>query len=274
MQYYAYAKINLRLEIIKKFANGYHDLRMLNAKISLKDILDIDLSNENQVTYSVESLNHLENNLCLNVLNELTDIYNIKERYHIHITKNIPQGAGLGGGSSDVAAIINFIDEKYNLKLTLDDKIQVGLKYGADVPYCLINDLAYVSGIGENITILKERLNIEKLVIVNPNIHISTKEAFSQVQKYSSETSIDQIRIYIKEGRLNSLLYNELEKATFQMSEELKNLKKSLTQYGNVIMSGSGSTMLVFLNQGLTASDIKKEYPTYLVEEVDILNQN
>ncbi len=272
MQYYAYAKINLRLEIIKKFANGYHDLRMLNAKISLKDILDIDLSNENQVTYSVESLNHLENNLCLNVLNELTDIYNIKERYHIHITKNIPQGAGLGGGSSDVAAIINFIDEKYNLKLTLDDKIKVGLKYGADVPYCLINDLAYVSGIGENITILKERLNIEKLVIVNPNIHISTKEAFSQVQKYSSETSIDQIRIYIKEGRLNSLLYNELEKATFQMSEELKNLKKSLTQYGNVIMSGSGSTMLVFLNENYNILDIKKKYPMYLVEEVDVIS--
>lgn len=272
MQYYAYAKINLRLEIIKKFANGYHDLRMLNAKISLKDILDIDLSNENQVTYSVESLNRLENNLCLNVLNELTDIYNIKERYHIHITKNIPQGAGLGGGSSDVAAIINFIDEKYNLQLTLDDRIKVGLKYGADVPYCLINDLAYVSGIGENITILKERLNIKKIVIVNPNIHISTKDVFCQVKNYSTETPIDQIKRYIEETDLNSLLYNELENVTFQISKELKDLNQALTQYGNVIMSGSGSTMLVFLNQGFNASDIKKEYPTYLVEEVDILN--
>ncbi len=271
MEYYAYAKINLRLEVIKKFKNGYHDLRMVNAKVSLKDILNIEKANINQVTYSEESLNHLENNLCLNVLNELTNKYNIKERYNIHIIKNIPQGAGLGGGSSDVAAVINFIDEKHKLNLTLEEKINIGVKYGADVPYCLINEMAYVSGIGEQIKLFKESLT-NKIIIVYPNIHISTKDVFNLVTKYSNETQYELIESYIKTEDLDHLLYNELEDATFKISAELKNLKQNLSKYGNVVMSGSGSTMLLFIKDQFEISDIKKVYPKYLIKEVEIIS--
>lgn len=271
MQYYAYAKINLRLEVIKKLDSGYHDLRMLNAKVSLKDVLEITPSTINQVIYSVPELNHLQNDLCLNVLNELTLAYQIKERYKINIIKNIPQGAGLGGGSSDVAAIINFLDERNNLNLTLEEKIQIGIKYGADIPYCLINHLAYVRGIGEDITILKSNLKNKKVVIVYPNLHISTKEVFTNVTKYSTETKLDIVKQYIETNNLDELLYNELENATFKLSSELKALKQILTKYGKVIMSGSGSTMLVFLNADNNVTEIKKIYPNYFIEEVEII---
>lgn len=271
MQYYAYAKINLRLEVIKKLPNGYHDLRMVNAKVSLKDILEITPSTINQVMYSEPELNHLKNDLCLNVLNELIQVYQIKERYKINIIKYIPQGAGLGGGSSDVAAIINFIDEQHNLNLPLEEKIKIGIKYGADVPYCLIDHLAFVSGIGENITILKSNLKNKKIVIVYPNLHILTKEVFANVTKYSTETKIETIKQYVATDNLDKLLYNELENATFELSSELKTLKQSLAKYGKVIMSGSGSTMLVFLNDDNKVSDLKKIYPNYFIEEVEVI---
>ena len=163
MKCYAYAKINIMLYVEGKLENGYHSLKMLNAKVSLADELEFTLNNVNAVEYSIDELNHLENNLCLNVLNELTSLFNIKEHYHIYIRKNIPLGAGLGGGSSDVACIINFINDKHNLNLTLDEKINIGIKYGADVPYCLINDVSYVEGIGEKLTILDYK--IQRIVL-------------------------------------------------------------------------------------------------------------
>ena len=152
MKYKAYAKINLRLNVLGKNEFNYHNLSMLNAKISLADELEIIESTKNEVEYSVDSLNSLENDICLNVLNELIDEFKIKKRYHIYIKKNIPLGAGLGGGSSDVACIINAISELNKLNLTIEEKIKIGIKYGADVPYCLVNDISLVEGIGEKIT--------------------------------------------------------------------------------------------------------------------------
>ena len=125
MKYYAYAKINIMLYVEGKLESGYHNLKMVNAKVSLADELEITLSDNNTVEYSIEELNQLGNNLCLNVLNELTSLYNIKERYHIYIKKNIPLGAGLGGGSSDVAAIINFINESKGLGVRKEDLISI-----------------------------------------------------------------------------------------------------------------------------------------------------
>lgn len=264
MKYLAYAKINLRLEIEKKLENGYHLLHMLNAKVNLADELIIEENKDNLVTFSVDELNHLENNICLNVLNEMCNLYNIQKRFHIYIKKNIPFGAGLGGGSSDVAAIINFIDEYFNLNLTLDEKIKIGVKYGADVPYCLINEIAYVSGIGEIICSLKEKLNMN-IIIIYPNTFVSTKDVFNNNEMFGHKTNIETLEQYLKEKDYNSLLYNDLENATFKLYPHLCSLKEELRKYGKVIMSGSGSTMLVIPNNENSYNEIKERYPDYIV---------
>ena len=264
MKYLAYAKINLRLEIEKKLENGYHLLHMLNAKINLADELIIEEHSDNLVNFSVEELNHLENNICLNVLNEMCKLYNIQKRFHIYIKKNIPFGAGLGGGSSDVAAIINFVDEYFNLKLPIEEKNKIGLSYGADVPYCLINDIAYVSGIGEKVYPLNEKLNTD-VIVVYPNTFVSTKDVFKHNTTFNHKTNEKTLKQYLREKDYNSLLYNDLENTTFKLYPHLKKLKDELKSYGEVIMSGSGSTMLVIPTDKDSYKCIKEKYPNYLV---------
>ncbi len=270
MKYQAFAKINLRLNVLGKNEFNYHNLSMLNAKISLADELEIIESTKNQVEYSEESLNSLENDICLNVLNELIDKFKIEKRYHIYIKKNIPLGAGLGGGSSDVACIINAISELHKLNLTLEQKIELGVKYGADVPYCLINDISLVEGIGEKITKLSVDID-KKVIIVNPNLFVSTKDVFQNVTKYSKGLSKDEIEKLIFNKEYDKLLINDLEEPSFKLNKELKHIKESLFEYGDVVMSGSGSTMLVLTDDDACAKKIKDKYPNYLIEETYIL---
>lgn len=270
MKYLANAKINIRLNVLGKNENNYHNLSMINAKISLADEIEITLCNENRVSYSVEELNHLENNLCLNVLNEITTKYNIKEKYNIYIKKNIPMGAGLGGGSSDVACIINTIDKIHNLNLTLEEKINIGVKYGADVPYCLIDNLALVEGIGEKLTLLNNKLK-ERVVVVYPNIFVSTKEVFKRVKKYSNSIDRKTIEKYILNKEYEKILFNDLEEPSFEIEPKLKQIKESLLQVGYTIMSGSGSSMLVFIKDDKDLEKIKQIYPDYLIFDTYIL---
>lgn len=270
MKYLANAKINIRLNVLGKNENNYHNLSMVNAKISLADEIEITLCNENRVSYSVEELNHLENNLCLNVLNEITTKYNIKEKYNIYIKKNIPMGAGLGGGSSDVACIINALDKVHNLNLTLEEKINIGVKYGADVPYCLIDNLALVEGIGEKLTFLNNKLK-ERVAVVYPNIFVSTKEVFQKVKKYSNAIDRKTIEKYILNKEYEKILFNDLEEPSFEIEPKLKQIKESLLQVGYTIMSGSGSSMLVFIKDDKDLEKIKQIYPDYLIFDTYIL---
>lgn len=270
MKFLAYAKINIRLKVLGKTEKNYHNLSMVNAKISLADEIEIIEGNENKVSYSIEELNHLQDNLCLNVLNEMVANFNLKKRYHIYIKKNIPMGAGLGGGSSDVACIINAIDKLHNLNLSLDDKIKVGLKYGADVAYCLIDNVALVEGIGEKITLLNVCFK-ERVVVVYPNIFVSTKDVFSKVKSYSVENQKDEIVKYIKNKDYKSLLINDLETPSFELNSNLKEIKDTLSLIGNTIMSGSGSSMLVFVNNDEQLKEIIKVYPDFFVVDAYIL---
>lgn len=270
MKFLAYAKINIRLNVLGKNKNNYHELSMVNAKISLADEIEIKESKTNCVEYSLDELNKLENNLCLNVLNEITDKFKIEKRYNIYIKKKIPMGAGLGGGSSDVACIINALDKLHNLNLSLDEKIAIGLKYGADVPYCLINDVALVEGIGEKITPLDLSFK-KRIVVVYPNIFVSTKDVFSKVQSYSLKSDEQSIKQLIINNEYDELLINDLEQPSFILKPELKSIKDDLSKIGKTVMSGSGSSMLVFITNNEQLEKIYMLYPEYLIVDSETL---
>ena len=270
MKFLAYAKINIRLNVLGKNEHNYHNLHMLNAKVSLCDEIEIIKSAKNKVEYSVEELNHLENDLCLNVLNEMKTKYSLADNYYIYIRKEIPMGAGLGGGSSDVACIINALDEINNLNLTLEEKISIGLKYGADVPYCLINDLAIVEGVGEKIKILDQKLK-QKIIIVYPNVHVSTKDVFNHVKQYSKALNDGVLQKNIYNKDYSVLLQNDLEQPSFILNKELESLKLSLSKYCPVVMSGSGSSMLMFIDEECIYNEIKNTFPDYKIFLTEII---
>lgn len=276
MKIRAYAKVNLILKVIDKMANGYHELQMLNTKINIYDEIDIEQTNENvdELYFQNSNLDSKKDNLVLKCLKLVKDIYNIRDSYKIIITKNIPTGAGLGGGSSDAAHVVRYILERYEIKKEkkLIDELS---KLGADIPFFLYDGICIVEGIGEKVTECK--INIPKeFVLVNPNIWISTKDVFnSNIKKSLKLSHSDLIRQVENTGCLSFV--NDLENACFGLNNELEQIKNNLNKIAYCTMSGSGSTMLLFdiNNDSKKIDKIYNEcirlYPNYYIKKVEIL---
>ncbi len=271
----AYAKVNLILKVVGKYDNGYHQLQMLNAKIDLYDEIEIKKNDKgiDSLYFVDDILDETKDNLVLKVLNEIKRMYNIKESFDIYIKKNIPIGAGLGGGSSDAAAVVTTILNIYNIEKTLEfEKLcKVLSRYGADIPYALIDRMAIVSGIGEEVKII-DNLYDKEFIIVNPDIFISTKDIFSNNKSFSEElTDIDIINLVKEKGHF--AFYNDLEMSACNFCKELCELKKELAKFGHTVMSGSGSTFMVFTDACDVYEKIKHKYPRYLVKKVKIIKE-
>ena len=237
------AKINLRLKCVGKYSNGYHELEMINMRYPIYDFIYIYKEKENKLEYLNSSLDPLKDNLVLKVLEYMQETFNIGDKFKIVIEKHIPIGAGLGGGSSNAAAIINYINNEYKLNLSNFDLISIGKLFGADIPYCLFDNAAIVRGIGEVIEFID--LNLEEdIVIVNPNIYISTKDVFLNNKRISEKSNLEEI----KDLRL---FENDLEESAFLLNKELQDVKSYLESLDikHVVMSGSGSSFVLFIDK-------------------------
>lgn len=251
----SYAKVNLMLKVIKKRDDGYHELQMLNKRIPLFDDIIIERSKIDKIEFVNENI---ETEFLFKVLKKVKELYNIKNNYYIRIYKNIPIGAGLGGASVNASTIIDSILEDNNINETIANKINHFKELGADIPYGFIFEKAIVEGIGEKIYIIEKNID-SSLVLVNPKINISTKEVFENNTKYSSK--LDHTLI------INEDIYiNDLEEATFKICPYLKELKQNLSKYGKVVMSGTGSSLIVHTEK---YEEIKKEYPNYIVIKIN-----
>jgi 4-diphosphocytidyl-2-C-methyl-D-erythritol kinase len=246
----AYAKINLFLNVVNKRFDGYHDLEMVMAPIDFFDELSFEKTKTNEITITsnVHITTHKQENIVYKIATYLQKEFNINKGVNIHINKQIPMGAGLGGGSADAAAALRGLNRFWKLKLSLDQLATIGLEFGSDVPFCVYNKLAIAKGRGENLVFIDNTLNIPVL-LVNPNIHISTKEVFSHIQeerllahKISNMTNAiynNNIQLIIQE------LHNSLEQITFAMEPQVESIKKQMMQMGleGALMSGSGATV-------------------------------
>lgn len=245
----AYAKINLFLNVVNKRFDGYHDLEMVMAPIEFFDVLSFKKKKSKEITITSNvPITKQEDNIVYIIASYLQATYNIQKGVQIQIDKHIPMGAGLGGGSADGAATLRGLNKLWKLKLSMDELATIGLKFGSDIPFCIYNKLAIAKGRGENLVFLENSLNIPVL-LVNPNIHVSTKEVFSHVKeenlvehKISNMTNAiynNNIRLIIRE------LHNSLEQITFSLEPEVESVKKQLLQWGleGALMSGSGATV-------------------------------
>lgn len=274
MKLKAYAKVNLILKVLGKKENGYHNLQMLNGKIDIYDEIEITKNylDKDTLKYINSSLDASKDDLVLRCMNAVKKRYNIKDNFDVVITKNIPVGAGLGGGSSDAACVVQYLLDLYKIKFNKNELINIMVKYGADIPYCMEKGLAIVEGIGEVVTSACG-IDIADFILINPNIHISTKEVFKATTKYSMcYNKTELIEKVKKEGCF--AFSNDLEDASYLVCEELKNFKETLNKVGYSVMSGSGSTFLVFSDKIDKAYNRLKEiYPTYLVKKVKIIKE-
>lgn len=249
MKVMAQAKVNLALDVIRKREDGYHELDMIMAPISLYNTIEISPGIQDQITCDGGTLP--SNSTIHKTLALLRKEYKIKGAYKIHVTKGIPDQAGLAGSSADAAAVLNAVLDEENISLSMDQKIDMAKQIGADVPFCLVNRMARVQGIGEKIHCIMTDWKVPCL-LVKPNYGISTPVAFEKWHSKKPESvDVTSVQRAIEAKSYEALMQtmgNALEPAAFQIRPELEALKKTMEKYGfdRVMMSGSGSTLMGF----------------------------
>lgn len=238
-------KINLGLRVTKKRPDGYHNIETVFYPIQLKDALEIIPSTQQQFEVSgLEVTGKSEDNLCLKAFQLLKKDFPQLPALKIHLHKAIPMGAGLGGGSSDGAFMLKMINEKFNLQLSEAALIDYALQLGSDCPFFIINKPCFATGRGENLEPVEVNLSVYKIVIVNPGIHVSTKEAFTKLTPEIPAKSIKEIVAQPVESWREELS-NDFEKPVFDLYPAIKKIKDETYAAGAIYasMTGTGSTV-------------------------------
>ncbi|WHA05150.1 4-(cytidine 5'-diphospho)-2-C-methyl-D-erythritol kinase [Candidatus Bandiella numerosa] len=244
----SHAKVNLFLNVIDRNANGYHNIQSYFVLLSLSDFITID-SSVDISSCSFENCKLIENNIVIKVLNYINTINDSLKFAKIHIKKNIPIAAGLGGGSSNAAVILNLMSKIWNFpELTAKQISEVAHNIGADVPFFYYGKNAFIEGIGDKIT----PININKklfILLINPGLAVETKEIYSCVKgDFTPKISCnkDDIIYEIFHGK------NDLEKYAIQKHPLIGELLKIIKKQNNCLvgrMSGSGSTCFGIFEQ-------------------------
>ncbi len=246
-------KINIGLRIGSKRADGFHNLSTIFIPILLTDALEILPANSatgKQVIYS-QSGNVIDSieadNLCIKAYYLLQKDFPFLPAVRMHLHKNIPMGAGLGGGSADAAFTLQLLNNQFQLNLSSSQLINYSLQLGSDCPFFIINKPCIATGRGEILEELILDLSPYKIMLINPGIHINTGWAFKQLQLSGTISAADNLKLIINGPIENwkNHLTNDFELPVFEFNPEIKKIKEVLYSNGAIYaaMSGSGSTM-------------------------------
>ena len=258
------AKINLGLNIISKREDGFHNLETIFYPI--EDLYDILIFEESdKFSLISEELFNIseENNLVTKAKLILEKFTGRNLPVKITLKKNIPVGGGLGGGSSDAAKALLGLNEFFDLNIPKRDFYKIALQLGSDVPFFLLSRPAFAESRGEVLLTLNFKINFP-ILLVNPGIHISTKEAFQNIKP--KEEHIDYLQISsLQEKELvkfNSLLKNDFEPYVFKRYPEVEKIKNELLTLGAffALMSGTGSTVYGIFEDMETAEVAQQKF--------------
>lgn len=257
----SYAKINLILDVIEKRQDGYHNIDGIMQMIDLYDEVEVKISDKFEITSNSKDIPLDEKNLVYKVYKALKEKYKFNERFSILIEKNIPVSAGIAGGSTNSAVVIEMIDEILGLNMSLDDKKQIGKSVGADIPYLLVGKTARTRGIGDELEIL-DSLPTTDILIVNNGVEIATPYVYSNIVPSGNSDRIDKLINVYKNKNYDEFfkgLYNVMEKVSISYCPEIQDIKDKMYEFNCIksLMSGSGPTVFGIFNDD---KDIKKAY--------------
>jgi 4-diphosphocytidyl-2-C-methyl-D-erythritol kinase len=256
-------KINIGLNIIGKRADGYHDLETIFYPIQIKDVIEIieaDYKNDISFTSTGNIIDVKDdNNLCVKAYHLLKKDFPQLPSVKMHLHKNIPMGAGLGGGSADASAVLLLLNKKFNLHISQEKLIAYALQLGSDCPFFIINKPCFAAGRGEILEEIILDLSSYKIVVVNPSIHVNTGEAFSSLNQ-SNFSPIGELQQQIKQDitTWRNVIKNDFEKSVLEKYPEIGKIKNMLYENGAIYsaMSGSGSTVFGIFEKEIS-TDIK-----------------
>ena len=253
----AYAKINLGLDVVRRLENGYHEVKMVMQTVGIYDVLSFEKTDTGIViTTDAGELPTDENNLIYKAARLMMDTYGISEGVQIHLQKNIPIAAGMAGGSTDAAATMKGLNQLFDLGCSQQELMTLGVKIGADVPYCIMGGTALAEGIGEKLTVLPPAPECI-LLVAKPDINVSTKYVYEHLDAagIAKHPDIAGMVDAIEKGSLGGIvdrMENVLETVTVTAYPVIDTLKKRMKELGavNSLMSGSGPTVFgIFTEQ-------------------------
>ena len=262
---YAPAKINLTLNITKKRDDGYHEIETIMQTVSLYDILDIEKNSEFSLLVKNSDLPADKNNLVYKAAQIFFEYTKIKERCKIVLQKNIPFGAGLGGGSSDAAHTLIALNKLYNCNLDRKTLQNLALKLGADVPFFIIKGCCLARGIGEKLEPIFH--NFKPYVLIHkPDFSISTKWAYENLNLKEKENY--DINSFVKNLINNNSNYiyknlnNTLENVSEKLHPEISEIKNKFINSGAKasLMTGSGSAIFGLFSDKASAERAMKYF--------------
>ena len=246
----AYAKINLSLDVTGRLDNGYHLVDMIMQTVNIYDELSFERTDGEIVLESdCGELPLDENNLIYKAIRLIQEECGVTVGLRVFLKKNIPIAAGMAVGSTDCAATLMAMNELYGLKLGTKRLMELGVKLGADVPYCILGGTARAQGIGEKLTRLPNCPTM-KLLVAKPDLNVSTKEVYTGLDALENlpHPGVDDMVCAIESGNGRAVaagLGNVLECVTIPLHPVIREIKDRMLELGaiNSLMSGSGPTV-------------------------------
>jgi 4-diphosphocytidyl-2-C-methyl-D-erythritol kinase len=242
-------KINLGLQVISKRDDGFHNIESCFYPVNWCDALEVINYNGSEGAFKFSQTGiKIEGNIKNNLVYKAWEILSNKKQLPpllVHLHKNVPMGAGLGGGSSDGASLINVINEKFNLDFSVEEKRVTASQLGSDCAFFIENKPVLASGKGDQFSNLKVDLSKYFLLVVHPPIHSNTKEAYEGLILRKPTHSLREVVEQAPVNEWKNLLVNDFEDSVFKKHPAIKSLKETFYSAGAVYasMSGSGSSV-------------------------------
>lgn len=268
MKVEANAKVNFTLEVFGRRTDGYHALRSVVMPISLSDTLDIEVSDDGEITSDAG----YDDDLCVKAARVLRNVRMFESTSvrmlgaRISVKKRIPAGGGLGGGSADAAAVLRALNELWGIGLSREALAEIGAQVGSDVPSLVFNAPVVMEGRGEKISPLSTSTSSLHLVLVNPGVHSSTKEVYAACEgrPLDGENLTARMVEALQAGdlsRIAAALMNDLQPPAVKQHPEIADALVSLKTAGVIgaMMSGSGSSVFGLVENESEARRISSE---------------
>lgn len=257
------AKLNLRLDVLRKRGDGYHDLRMLNSAISIYDDIELEVI-ERGIEIECEGdplVPSTEDNIVYKTSKEIMAYSNKNVGIRIKIKKRIPSGAGMGGGSSNAATVLLGLNQLLRINLSKDKLMAIALRFGADIPFFLYGSPAIATGIGENLTKIR-KLPKMPLIVVTPNLSVATKSVYEKYQVNGGKNDMEELpKEFSTKKAVIKYLHNDLEQVTCKQYPVVSEIKDQLMKLGalGAQMTGSGPSVFGIFADKEKAEKVSKK---------------
>jgi len=269
----ARGKINLLLDVTSKRDNGYHDIVTIMQSVKLSDRVTVEKTDDGVITLQTnfDDCVKPQDNIVYKALALMKEEFSLSCGFKASIEKNIPIAGGMGGGSTDAAAAIKAVNIICGLSQSTEDLMKIGLKLGADVPFCIYEKCALARGVGEELC-SAQGLRDVKIVIVNPRISVSTKLIYELVdEKCDFKTIDEQLALDSLENmdldNYKFALRNIMQSVTGEICPEINGIIDDLKELGAIhsMMSGSGPTCFGIFKEEINEEKIKSHFKNYFV---------